>query len=618
MKTNSTRAISGRPLAGKVIVITGSSSGIGRAVALGFGNLGAAIVLNGRSAKRLATTRELLQQRGIRVLAVRADVATPGGARTLIDGAFRTFGKVDVLINNAGVPGPAAGPFWKIKPADADRTMAVNLRAAALCSSAYVAKTSGDGRIIQVSSTAGRRPYAGLAAYGASKFALRGWTECMALDLERTGIVVTGLELAGHRTPMTRRRLPRADYEQLPPPDEVLSLFLHAATAPGPTLHGRTFSEIRFRVDAVAEAALHQPLAVMKSWDPRMPRYRSPGTKRTLHLDFLENPLGPAPMARAAVAGSAPGALSTYPDPRMSGLREELARQLKLPAECFSFGNGSTELIDRVLRTFAREGDLVVTTDPTWPVFERMCRMNGIGLVQVPYRIDRAAAKIDLREVAAAITSMTRLVYLVNPGNPLGSAIGGRDFRAFLRAIPKHLPVVLDEAYLDYCERPGVVPAHRLILRVENPIIGIRTFSKFYGLAGMRVGYACAAPATLDLITRLHLPFPIAAVAEQAAVAALRDRGHARRTRAMIRQGREQIVRQLARIGLRSLASDSNFLMAELPAPAEAVYDALSAREIFLPEMVWEDFMQLPIGTAAQNRRYLDVISRLKKSSHGR
>jgi len=610
-------------MTGLVVVVTGSSRGLGRAMALGFGRLGAAVVFNGRSPRRLVAAVQAARKNGVRGLGVCADVATAFGARRLIDRAFQVFGRVDVLVNNAGVSGPPPAPFWKIRPDAWADTLAANLTGPLLCSSAYVKKLSQAGlagRIINISSTAGSRGYPGLAPYCASKFGLRGLTECQSLDLEGTGVTVVGLELAGHRTPMTRRRLAPEDFAGLPPPEEALDLLVYAATGPPELLQGRTLSELRFRVDREAEIRLNGPLAAVPPWLPHLPRHLAepPPQPDSLHLDLLENPQGPPGLACEAVRKLEAPALARYPDPRLASLRGALAKRLGLPPECFTFGNGSTELVERVLRTFARPGDEVVAADPTWPVFERFCRVHGVGLARVPYTIDRTqgAARLNLEDILEAVNSRTRLIYLVSPSNPLGAVLGADEFREFLDRLRPGLPVVVDEAYLEYAERPDILNTQRLVLRMERPLIGLRTFSKFYGLAGMRIGYAYAAPDTLRLIARLHLPFACAAAAEVAALAALQDQDHARRTRDAVRRGREMVRRGLQKLGLTSLDSEASFLLAEMPAEPDLVYDTLMEHGLYLPEVFWQGFMQLPLGDDAAQERYLRVLGQLRRRLH--
>jgi histidinol-phosphate aminotransferase len=450
---------------------------------------------------------------------------------------------------------------------------------------------------------------------------LRAFTECQARDLEGSGVVVVCLELDGHRTPMTRRRLAGTDYERQEPPGAAVDLFFYAATGPAELLHGRTLSEARFRADRDAEARLNSALSTCPPWLPHMPRYFSePGPPPgALHMDFLENPAGPPPKALAGLRRSRRASLSRYPDPNTGPLRRALAQRLGLPAGCLTFGTGASELVDRVLRTFARAGDAVVTTDPTWPVFERLCTALGAGVVRVPYVIDRASAtaRLDLEDVLKAVDSQTRLVYLVNPNNPLGATIDEDDFRRFLARLRPHVPVVIDEAYIEYSDRKGVLRANQVVLDAGRPVIGIRTFSKFFGLAGLRIGYAFADPATTQLIARLHLPFSVSAVGQDAALAALNDRAHAERTRETIQKGRRQLRAALARLGLFALSSEASFVMAEPPAEPDRVYDALVRNGIFLPEVCWNGLMQFPVGLQNENRRYLRVLAGLKRARHG-
>ncbi len=612
-----------KEIAGKAFIITGSSSGIGRAVAFGFGMLGAKIVFNGRSKSRLDAAVKAARARGIDAVGIRADVTSAREVKHLMDRAFTFFGHIDVLINNAGVSGPAPAPFWQLKPSDASRVIETNLTGAMLCSSYYVRRLHLNklaGRIVNVSSTAAARAYEGLAPYCASKFGLEGLTRTQALDLEGTGISVVCLEPESHRTPMTRRRLRPEDYTRLPPAGDVLRLFMYAVTAPAQFVQGRTLSEIRFGVDRDAEVRLNGPLAVIKPWLPYMPRYdHEPAySSGSLNLDFLENPVGPSANAYDAVKNIDENFLVRYPDPRLTSLRHALARNLKIPPECFTFGNGSTELVDRILRTFAKPGESVVATDPTWPVFERFCDTHGIELVHVAYRVDRkkGLACLDLDKVLETTDSRTRLVYIVNPSNPLGSAIADADFTRFLERLSPHIAVVVDEAYIDYCVSSDIFRTHRHVLAIDRPLIGIRTFSKFFGLAGMRVGYAFAAPKTLDLIARLHHPFAVSGIAGELAAAALNDTEHSARTRDVIRRGRLHLRQALTRMGIFSLSSETNFVMAQVGIEPGTFYDTLAQENIFLPEVFWRGFAQLPVSFPRDHTRYLRVIAKLKGKRH--
>ena len=177
--------------------------------------------------------------------------------------------------------------------------------------------------------------------------------------------------------------------------------------------------------------------------------------------------------------------------------------------------------------------------------------------------------------------------------------------------------MVVDGAYVEYCSQPDALQARRVISETDKLLIGIHTFSKFFGLAGLRIGYAYASPPVLALISRLHLPFNVSSPAEAAAVGALCDEVHAQQTRTAVREGHRQVRRKLKAMGLRCVASDANFVMAELPAPADVVYGTLNDAHIFLPEVVWNGLMQLPIGTEDETRRYLEVLARLRRSHHG-
>jgi histidinol-phosphate aminotransferase len=592
----------------QVIVVTGSSRGIGRAVALACARAGAQVVLNGRNSAALARAVKQARRMGDAV-GIHADASTLAGAEKLLKEALREFGRVDVLINNAAWAGPKPRQIWRLRPDDWRRALDVNTTGPFLCAAIFLRWMTArrrPGRIINVDSTAGARAYPGLAPYGISKSGLRALTAHLAVELEGTGIVVTGLELGQHRSEMTRTRLPRGEFRRLDGPETAVPLFLYALDAPPELTHGRTLSERRFRTDPAAEAALNSPLALCRPFTPQIARHR-PGVKRSdVNLDLLENPLGAPARARKIRLGR----VERYPDPHYTRLRGALSAKLGIPPDWFTFGTGSSELIERMLRLFTRPGDDVVSTSPTWPMFERFCRTLGVANRQVD--VDRSG-QIDLAKLTDAILLRTRLVYLVSPSNPLGPGIDRAAFIKFLDRVPPHLPLVVDEAYAEFSDRPDLLRVAELLATSNRPLIGVRTFSKYYGLAGLRVGYAFARPSTIDLLSRLELPFAVSSVAENAALAAIEDRAHASAVQRMIQNGSRQLRAGLAQLGLAALPSDASFLMAESPAPPDDVFDEMTKAGLHLPQVHWKRYIQLPIAGRDENRRMLAVLRRLQR-----
>jgi histidinol-phosphate aminotransferase len=326
------------------------------------------------------------------------------------------------------------------------------------------------------------------------------------------------------------------------------------------------------------------------------------------HLDFLENPCGPPPAAVEA-ARAAARSLGTYPDPRAARLRAALSDRLGLADAAISFGTGSAEVVERLIRTFVRPGEAVLSTDPTWPMLDRICAAQGVELRTVPYDLDRAAprASIGAGRLLAAMDSRVRLVYLANPDFPLAAWMDEEQLRGLLDGLA--VPLVVDEAYVEFApRRAAVVPG---LVAAGHRLVGVRTFSKFYGLAGLRLGYAFGHPALIDAAARLETGFAVPAFTEAAALAALGDRAHGERTLAALAGAAAALRDGLARRGLRWLDSDVNFMMAECPCPPERLFDALHAAGLHVPEVAWNGFVMLPVATAEDSERIADVLARL-------
>ncbi len=606
-------------LAGKVVAITGSSRGIGRAVAVAMAEAGAKVVLNGRSKQDLSKAASKVAAAGEDPLAVRADASTAKGAGKILNRALKAHGRVDILINNAAEPGPPSRPAWRISERRWSETIASNLTGPFLCASVFLrwmVEHGVAGRVINVLSEGAAHGVAGLAPYSCSKAGLEMLTRCLALDAEGTGVVVSGVRLGAHRTEMTRRRLARDVVSGLAEPEAAAPLLLFAATGPAGKLRGRILSESRFLRDAEAEAWLGNPAAAVRPFSPHMPRYLS-GTSRhaeTRHLDFLENPCGPPPSSMAAMADAA---VNLYPDPRLGHLRAALAERFALPPECFTFGPGSSEIVARILATYCREGDAVVASDPTWPLFERMSAARGLDLRFVPCAIDRRRrdARLGLDEVARAVDSRTRIVYLVDPHYPLGFGVDRAAFRRFLSDLAGGPVVVVDETYIDYADPARGKDTPDLVRQGLAPVIGVRSFSKFFGLAGIRLGFAMSTPEIAGHLARLEVTFGVGSIAEAAAVAALADEGHARLTRDTNRRGREQLRQGLAGLGLGALPSEANFVMAECPGAPEAVHAALADAGVHIPDVAWDGFIQLPIAEEADNERMIHALAEFRRDA---
>lgn len=612
-------------MAGRVIAVTGSSRGVGLSLATAFASAGANVVLNGRDPGRVRAAATQIKPSGGKVIAVPADVANAEGARHLIAETVAAFGRIDALVNNAAVAGPVNTKPWDIDAAAWSKVIASTLSGPFFCAREamrWMVSNGVAGRIVNVSSGAGRMAAPGMAAYVASKFGLEGLTHALALDADGTGIIVCAVELGTLRTDMSRVLFKWEDHLRLPPPETVVPVFTHALTGPAGQVHDRIFAAWRFELDAQAEAALAKPLASFRKF--AFPPFEHKGramlrTDPGVHaFDRAENPVGmPRSVRELLLTRGAEFDFSRYPDANCSLLRAKLAERLRLPPEDFTFGPGSAELVERAVRTFGGCGEEVVSNDATWFMFDRFCAAAEM----IPRKVDVIQREPDgpfdhnLEGVARAVGPRTRLVYLVNPSNPLGTGIRPAEFAAFLEAMPPTVPIIVDEAYLEFSDNPDILRSHEFVRETDRMLIGLRTFSKFYGLAGLRIGYAFGTPNAMRLFERLEHLFCVSQIAQEAALAALADEEHARATHALLREEKQRIRTKLAAAGLATVPSDTHFVLVQCPVPvAEAgrVWGAFAEAGIIIPHGVMFDrYMMLPVLRPGQNDRHIQILTSL-------
>ncbi|MFX0540906.1 SDR family NAD(P)-dependent oxidoreductase [Roseovarius sp. S4756] len=607
-------------LPGKVVVITGGTQGVGRMVAERFGALGARLVINGRRAEAVETACEALRKKGIEVAGVVADAADADGAQALIDGAAKAFGGFDILINNAAIAGPYA-PIWEIDADQMAKTLEVNLTGPILCSLAairWLVANSRTGRVINVSSIASEGRFPGMVPYSTSKAGIEGFTRHLASDFENAEVVVTALML---HSVQTERKFEAswAQTELLPPAEVLLPAFEFAATGPVGQLHGRVLSTSRFLDDAKAEAQLASVAAPRRAI--LYPEIEIDGKavardpRHLVLLDRAENQFGTSlKVIEAITASLSDHPPNFYPDDRFSTLRSTLARELDLEPQCIALGPGSWELISRMVGIFARPGEEIVSSGPGWFGFNLTCQRHGVAQKLVP--MDRGLTgnrpNHNLGEMRDAIRPHTRMVYLISPSNPEGVTLNHREVVEFLADIPPELPVLIDEAYAEYSADPEMLDVPALVRESKNAVIGLRTFSKFYAMAGMRVGYAFARPDLIDLVRRSEQIFNLSHVAEMAAVAALEDRDHRAIVFEAARDARQNLSQDLTANGIGHIPSEAPFIFADAPKKFEKMVEELARDGVIVAPYRFngDASVMLPVGRPDQNARILDVLRR--------
>jgi histidinol-phosphate aminotransferase len=319
-----------------------------------------------------------------------------------------------------------------------------------------------------------------------------------------------------------------------------------------------------------------------------------------------ENPLGPSPLAlramREAIAES-----HRYPDGGGYYLKQGLARHVGLPPNHLILGNGCNELLELTARCFLLPGDDVVIADPAFVIYGMLAQLQGCNTIRVPLK----AWTHDLEAMAQAVTSKTKTVFLGNPNNPTGTAVRPAELTAFMDALPADIVVVIDEAYIEYVPSE-MVPDSLEYVRQGRWAIVLRTFSKIYGLAGLRVGYGMASPQMVELLDRVRAPFNVNALAQRAALAALDDDVHLTNSRNVNEQGKAFLSAQLTRLGLEFPPSVANFLLVDVKRDGYSVADALLRKGVIVRPLggaQLKTHIRVTIGTPPENERFIDALS---------
>jgi histidinol-phosphate aminotransferase len=320
-----------------------------------------------------------------------------------------------------------------------------------------------------------------------------------------------------------------------------------------------------------------------------------------------ENPLGPSPKAVAA-ARLALEQGQLYPDGGCFALRQKLAERHGLGPDQFIPGNGSNEIIELLGHVFLGPDDEVVMGVPAFVIYKLMALLFGAKVVEVPMRDFRH----DLAAMARAITPRTKLVFVGSPNNPTGAANSAAELLAFARGLPDHVVLAVDEAYAEYDEAAADL---RPLLTEGRKVIGLRTFSKIYGLAALRVGYGYGSREMAALLNRVRQPFNVNAIGQAAAVAALDDREFLARCVRENRAGRERIAAGALALGLECAPSAANFVLVKV-GDGPRWFAALQRRGLIVRPLQpygLPEWIRITVGTADQNERLLAELAVLAK-----
>ncbi|NTV29589.1 MAG: histidinol-phosphate transaminase [Candidatus Omnitrophica bacterium] len=327
--------------------------------------------------------------------------------------------------------------------------------------------------------------------------------------------------------------------------------------------------------------------------------------KSVIKLASNENPYGPSSKVLRAIA-TAGRSVNRYPDGGCYELRRELAKRLDVKPEQMVFGCGSDEVIVLALRAFVREGDEVVMAKPSFLVYSIASAAAGARLVEVPLR----GLCYDLPAMKAAVTPKTKIVFIGNPDNPSGQYSTKAEVAAFLDGFPSDVLVFFDEAYFEYV-RAEDYPDTLALLKSRRNIVVARTFSKLYGLAGLRIGYGVADVEVADLLNRAREPFNVTSVAQAAALAALKDRSYYKKILDETCRQREVVCTGLQKLGLECSRGATNFIQVRTSQDSSALAQALLKKGVIVRDMaVWglKNYIRVSIGTPSENKRFLKAL----------
>jgi histidinol-phosphate aminotransferase len=342
----------------------------------------------------------------------------------------------------------------------------------------------------------------------------------------------------------------------------------------------------------------------LRDLKPYAPGKLKPGA---LKLASNENPLGPSPLALEAVTGAA-ASVHIYPDGAAAALREALSAHWGVPADHLIVGNGSDEVLTLIAGAYLQPGDNVVTADVTFSEYQFATRLFG-GTVKFAGLKEGA---FDLDAVADLIDGRTKVVFLCNPNNPTGGYFSAAGIEAFLAKVSPSVLVVLDEAYFEYVEAVDYPDSLALLRRYANLVVS-RTFSKVYGLAALRVGYAVAHPQIIAHLSVVKQPFNVNSLAQAGARAALADHPFVERSREINRLGKAFWSRALSDRKLFSYPTQANFLAVRVDRDAQAVFAAMADAGVTIRPLTsfgLNDWIRITIGTKDQNELCLKALDK--------
>lgn len=335
---------------------------------------------------------------------------------------------------------------------------------------------------------------------------------------------------------------------------------------------------------------------------------RELGISDIIKLASNENPLGPSPLAMRAIEETAKH-VHFYPDGNAYYLKADLASHLGVTEDHLILTNGSNEVLTLVGETYLAPGDEVIYAEGAFVVYGLVAKVTGATPIVVPMQKDTH----HLPAIASAITDKTKAIFIANPNNPTGTMVTAAETASFMAQVPENVLVIYDEAYYEYVTHPEYPQTLPYVMEERNFII-TRTFSKIYGLAGLRIGYGIAPPSIIATMNPVRQPFNCNAVAQAAARAALIDTDYVKKSQDLNETGKTFLYNAFDKIGLRYIKTEGNFIMVFVNQPGADLAAAMMKKGVIVRAMAgygYPDAIRVTIGTQEDNERFLEALTTL-------
>lgn len=342
---------------------------------------------------------------------------------------------------------------------------------------------------------------------------------------------------------------------------------------------------------------------------------RELGISNSIKLASNENPLGPCSAAIEAIKQHSPH-INYYPDGSGHKLRQRLAELHQVPAECITLGNGSNDILELVARAFLSADKSAVYSEYSFAVYPIVVQAVGAKAnVARAYAESHATMPLghDPEALLSSIDDSTRVLFVANPNNPTGTWLEPAMLKQLLDAVPDHVIVVLDLAYIEYMDEVLQPDIKNLLSEYANLVV-TRTFSKVYALAGLRIGYSISSLGIADLLNRVRQPFNTNSLAQVAALASLDDKSHVQKSVSMNNAGKKYLQQAFDELGLKCLPTMGNFISVNMAMNAQALYEKLLHKGVIVRPVAnyaMPEYLRITIGTAEQNQRLIKTLSEI-------